>query len=709
MWCMYDDEAQQVCQKILRCLDMRVMDGDLIMPTCLLMPTLILPTGHFIQMYYDLDAQGQYASHFPTRGQGFLQPMGDIRASIVPRDFRVLPANVREVIDLYFRREELEARVNLEEDEYMSTDTEAANTVLYLDEEYLELAERVVQWQTACRGTASAPPWWLSDFSRPEQSYFDKLPDLRDLLNQGKEARVLGHIPMQSVALMPLPFASVRDLDCQCQQCHDQTMAKWQASPLDGKHRKWAKMPPQPEPYNAPDSRRTQAEQCESRDRGCSRTRGECQAGLDEVRSKSRAWSKSQRRSKSQRWNKSRKHRKSKKRSKSRRCDEGRERGRHEPHRPGVWPSQYEREVPNWSPSNTAQKDGRCARHPAPSNDLSKFLKLKDEIVKHAQSYIRGHAMVICRTLTPDHEAVKCLLAFGGQAQKFAAEILATIEWGTQHWKLQEPFPVHLVPKWLRTPKFTQTTKPPRGELPLIPTGAHFEDIHVCCPAVWSWMAVLLQYWQDHMTRHLYRGRFCQISDLAATLIWDINPWLPHKSLFRWGYVAMHATLWIDQWDLFAQEHLEEWKYKRPGHALSATSSRTQKWSTGPASSRGRKIKPSLIVRRQLHRSCHLNDSSRLAQKGRPVPRLERKMWVRQAWVPPSTPTGLWVGMSSAWALTCPGRTECLERVLMDASHRKRNWMWPRCSTLCSRARELKDPGCRHTTVKHQPTSCLST
>ena len=119
---------------------------------------------------------------------------------------------------------------------------------------------------------------------------------------------------------------------------------------------------------------------------------------------------------------------------------------------------------------------------------------------------------------------------------------------------------MHLVPKWLHTPKFTQTTTPPRGELPLIPTGAHFEDINVCCPAVWSWMAVLLQYWQDHMTCHLYRGRFCQISDLAATLIWDINPWLPHKSRFGWGYVAMHATLWIDQRDLFAQEHLEEWK-----------------------------------------------------------------------------------------------------------------------------------------------------
>ena len=71
---VYEDEARQVCQKILRYLDMRVMDGDLIVPTCLQMPTLILPTRRFAKMYYDPDTQGQYASQFPTGGQGFMQP-----------------------------------------------------------------------------------------------------------------------------------------------------------------------------------------------------------------------------------------------------------------------------------------------------------------------------------------------------------------------------------------------------------------------------------------------------------------------------------------------------------------------------------------------------------------------------------------------------------------------------------------------------------
>ena len=128
---VHEDGAQQVwvCQKILKCLDMRVMDGDLIVPTCLRTPMLILPARHFVQLYYDPEAQGQYASDFPIRGQGFLQPRGDIRTSIVPRNFRILPDDVREVIDLYFHREGLDVQTNQESNDCVSTNTEAANTV----------------------------------------------------------------------------------------------------------------------------------------------------------------------------------------------------------------------------------------------------------------------------------------------------------------------------------------------------------------------------------------------------------------------------------------------------------------------------------------------------------------------------------------------------------------------------------------------------
>ena len=180
--------------------------------------------------------------------------------------------------------------------------------------------------------------------------------------------------------------------------------------------------------------------------------------------------------------------------------------------------------------------------------------------MKQPQGYVQRRAKHIARSLTPDHEVVKCLVAFGENALKYAAEVLATIKWGTQHWKLQESFPVPHMPRWLRMPELIQTTMPLRGELPLIPSGTHLEDIHICSPATWAWIAVLLQYWQDHMSRQLYGGCFWQASDLANTLIHDINPWLPHSVHFGWNYVAAHTTLWLDMRDQFADEHHVEWE-----------------------------------------------------------------------------------------------------------------------------------------------------
>ena len=208
-----------------------------------------------------------------------------------------------------------------QEEEYQY---DSDDSVLDLDEEYPGLAERVMQWQAARQGATCAPPWRPSDFGRPEQSHFNKLPDLRELLNQAEEAKVRQRVPGQSVALMPLPFASIRDLDRQHQQCHDQTMAKRQSSPLGGEQRKRAKRPLQPDPYDAPDVARSREEQNQGRDCSRSRTRVDRQSELD------RACSKSRKRSKSHRRSKSRKHSKSR-RSKSHKRDGNRERDKHEP------------------------------------------------------------------------------------------------------------------------------------------------------------------------------------------------------------------------------------------------------------------------------------------------------------------------------------------------------------------------------------------
>ena len=151
-----------------------------------------------------------------------------------------------------------------------------------------------------------------------------------------------------------------------------------------------------------------------------------------------------------------------------------------------MWPSQRGRSLSKGHPkedrscqlpttsshSYEQTRSGGHAAHPAPSKEeLSKFLKLKEEVTKQPQGYIQGHAKHIACTLTPNHKAVKCLMAFGENTLKYAAEVLATIEWGTQHWKLQESFPVPLVLRWLHMLELIQTMMPLRGELPLIPPG----------------------------------------------------------------------------------------------------------------------------------------------------------------------------------------------------------------------------------------------
>ena len=201
-------------------------------------------------------------------------------------------------------------------------------------------------------------------------------------------------------------------------------------------------MPPQPDPHDALDGGHAQTTERESRDRGNSRVRGEDrQKELDRARSKSRK-------------------RRSRKRSKSHGRDQAETCSRYEMQKPGVWSSQRRREEPSRSSSNTMKQGGQSTEQSVPHSEMSNFLKLKEEVVKHAESYIRRHALAIGRTLAPDHEAAKCLSAFGDEAQKFAAKILATIEWGTQHWKLQESLLVPLVPKWLRTLEYVQTTMP---------------------------------------------------------------------------------------------------------------------------------------------------------------------------------------------------------------------------------------------------------
>ena len=107
------------------------------------------------------------------------------------------------------------------------------NSVLDLDKEYPGLGEQIIEWQPAQLGAAPLPGWRLPNFGQEECSCFEKEPNLHEILNQARQARGMGNIPVQSVAPKPLPVTSVRDWDPQCLQRFDQMVAKWQLSPLD--------------------------------------------------------------------------------------------------------------------------------------------------------------------------------------------------------------------------------------------------------------------------------------------------------------------------------------------------------------------------------------------------------------------------------------------------------------------------------------------
>ena len=186
--------------------------------------------------------------------------------------FRALPVDIREAVDTYFHREELEDEVgrDADGDQEMSTDTEMAITVrrlkvddpvasaslqgavcdtlalamaprlqeqeeyyyksddsvLNLDEEYQGLAEHLVEWQATRWGAAPMLAWCQPNFGQLEWSCYDKELYLREILDQARQARMVNNIPVQTLALMPLPFATVRDLDSQRQQHFNQTVAK---------------------------------------------------------------------------------------------------------------------------------------------------------------------------------------------------------------------------------------------------------------------------------------------------------------------------------------------------------------------------------------------------------------------------------------------------------------------------------------------------
>ena len=152
-----------------------------------------------------------------------------------------------------------------DEDEYCY---DSDDSVVDLNEQYPELAAQ----NRAAQSSDTSVPWCPINFGSQERATLNRAPDLRETIDEMRAAKTANRVPVQSVAPIQLPFASVQDLDHQRQRHNEQTTAKELPSPLEPEQRKRSKMPPQPDPYGADE------EPCQeraSRERGIQEC-GEC-------------------------------------------------------------------------------------------------------------------------------------------------------------------------------------------------------------------------------------------------------------------------------------------------------------------------------------------------------------------------------------------------------------------------------------------------
>ena len=85
---VYRQERMELLRKILSYKDCRKVDCGIVVPTCLRMPTLVLPTSECMCRYHNPHLQGLFANKYPEKGFGYVQPRGDLRDCIALPDFR---------------------------------------------------------------------------------------------------------------------------------------------------------------------------------------------------------------------------------------------------------------------------------------------------------------------------------------------------------------------------------------------------------------------------------------------------------------------------------------------------------------------------------------------------------------------------------------------------------------------------------------------
>ena len=102
---LYRKERGELLNKIDSYLQNRKMKCGIVVPTCLCTPVLILDPRECMRRYHKPELQGAFPTKFPVEGFGFVQPRNDLRRSIIPPNFRELPARVVAVMTTLIRED----------------------------------------------------------------------------------------------------------------------------------------------------------------------------------------------------------------------------------------------------------------------------------------------------------------------------------------------------------------------------------------------------------------------------------------------------------------------------------------------------------------------------------------------------------------------------------------------------------------------------
>ena len=594
-------ERGELLTRIRSYVDNRTMECNIVVPTCLRTPVLILDPKECMRRYHDPTLQGAFPINFPVNGFGFVQPRNDLRRSIIPPNFRELPSRVAAVMTTLIR-EDIQAAdeafaeyhssirglrpssscshaittsdpfsVRRQAEEAENSDTESARRMAGLSmEERCLLVRDIVSCQgnphlmcppaihvgcSSVRGLlnreecVASPRRSLSVTDRSIAATKRDLaapccthapPDIPPLMTLHAQ-------PAPSCLRLDMDVAQVtgRQLDARKQNCRD--MSKRAPSPAAQLHPKKARTPSTEEEDETDQMVRLSREEVRKR---------------EHARTRSASRNPRRRRAKS-----------------ASRMSVARATETKDSFIPAGYENTRREELQHESRENKAQASQLSAAQKAAQLEQS----LKQEVLNDPQAYIRHVTRRLRNSKMSAADAcVRCLWIFEGSATAYSAHILAIFDWAYKFYKVGGEHPVPKLPSWLTT--YIHVTSIPRfpeglPDLPRQWTAMRIDEPAIRSPATWQWMADLLQYWSDVSNTKTPGGLSRTQSALVERLMDTVNPWFPAKHRVTWSRVAFGTFHWLQARTMFTPDQKADYEHqlRREGMELNDLEAATQR------------------------------------------------------------------------------------------------------------------------------------